>query len=163
MILQVVTEWLISCRVLLTLRWTYGWRPAFPPKPWTYYVVFRRKTKLQWVKDLQDPILRSLAPSTPKEFERKINKLASHAKSIVGFYTGRIPTILWLYKLLFPASYLQSYLLALFIKTYINAWLHALLYSCKCSVVHYTSSVEIQSIQRRPPLTTAPRDSQASL
>lgn len=62
-----------------------------------------RKTKLQGVKDLQDPIRRSLAPSTPtKEYERKINKLASDAKasdakSIVGFYTGMIPTILWLY------------------------------------------------------------------
>jgi len=87
-----------------------------------------RKTKLQGVKDLQDPIRRSLAPSTPtKEYERKINKLASDAKSIVGFYTGMIPTILWLYlniyiyELLFLASYLQSYLLALFIKIYIDA------------------------------------------
>ena len=46
----------------------------------------------------------------------------------------------------FPASFLQSYFLVLFIKIYIDAWLSALLYSCNCSVVHYTSSyfVDIQ-------------------
>ena len=152
----------VVCFNIKVNLWLKTCLPPQSPEHITVISMFsRRKTKLQWVKDLQDPIRRSLAPSTPtKEYERKINKLASHAKSIVGFYTGMIPTILWLYQLLFLASDLQSYFLALFIKTYINAWLHALLYSCKCSVVHYTSSyfVDIQSIQRRPPLTTAPWD-----